>query len=73
MSSLPILSAKEVLRRLFKAGFRIQNQKGSHIKLVHPLSGHRTGVPLHSGDLSRGLTQEIIRQAGLTIDQFLKL
>lgn len=73
MSLLPILSAKEVLRRLFKAGFRMQNQKGSHIKLVHPISGHRTGVPLHSGDLSRGLTKEIIDQAGLSVEQFLEL
>jgi len=73
MSQLPILAAREVLRRLFKAGFRIQNQKGSHIKLFHPLSGRRTGVPLHPGDLSRGLIREIIKQAGLTIEKFLKL
>ncbi len=73
MSLLPILSAREVLRRLLKLGFRIQNQKGSHIKLFHPLSGHRTGVPLHPGDLNRSLIREILKQAGITIEQFLKL
>jgi predicted RNA binding protein YcfA (HicA-like mRNA interferase family) len=73
MSLLPILSAREVLRRLFKAGFQIQNQKGSHIKLVHPTSGHRTGVPLHPGDLNRSLIREILKQSGLPLKDFLKL
>lgn len=73
MSLLPILSAREVLRRLRKSGFQIQNQKGSHIKLFHPLSGRRTGVPLHPGDLNRSLTREIIKQAGLSLKEFLKL
>ena len=73
MSLLPILAAREVLRRLLKAGFKIQNQKGSHIKLFHPLSGHRTGIPLHPGDLSRNLTREIIKQAGLSLENFLEL
>lgn len=73
MSQLPILAAREVLRRLFKAGFKMQNQKGSHIKLFHPISGCRTTVPLHPGDLGRSLIREIIKQAGLTIEEFLKL
>lgn len=73
MSLLPIFSAREVLRRLFKAGFQVQNQKGSHIKLFHPLTGRRTGVPLHPGDLSRSLLREIIKQAGLSLKEFLEL
>lgn len=73
MSLLPILAAREVLRRLFKAGFKIQNQKGSHIKLFNPITGRRTGIPLHPGDLNRKLIREIIKQAGLTIEKFLKL
>jgi len=31
-----------------------------------------TSVPMHPGDLKRSLLKEIIRQAGLTEDQFRK-
>ncbi len=68
-----MLAAREVLRRLLKAGFRIVNQKGSHIKLWNPVTDRRTGVPLHPGDLGRNLLTKIIKQAGLTVDEFLKL
>ena len=73
MSVLPILAAREVLRRLLKAGFRIVSQKGSHVKLWNPLTDQRTGVPLHPGDLGRNLLAKIIKQAGLTIAEFLEL
>ena len=73
MSILPILAAREVLRRLLRAGFRIVTQKGSHIKLFHPVTGKATEVPMHPGDLGRNLIIKILKQAGISIDRFLKL
>ena len=73
MSELPIVSARETLRRLLRAGFVIVGQKGSHVKLWHPITDRRTGVPLHPGDLGRNLLRKIIKQAGLSVEEFIEL
>ena len=73
MSILPILSASEVLRRLIRAGFRVVNYKGSHVKLFNPINGRRTEVPMHPGDLGRKLIKKILKQAGISVKEFIKL
>jgi len=73
MSILPILSAREVLRRLHQAGFRVVSQRGSHIKLWNPTTGHRTGVPFHNVDIGRNLLSKILKQAGLSMQEFIDL
>ena len=73
MSIVPILPAREVLLRLIRAGFRIVASKGSHIKLFNSITGKRTGVPMHPGDLGRKLITKILKQAGISIEKFLKL
>lgn len=73
MSILPILAAREVLRRLIRAGFRIVGSKGSHLKLYNPLTKRSTELPMHPGDLGRKLITKILKQAGISIRQFLDL
>ena len=73
MSILPVLSAREVLRRLYRAGFRVVSQRGSHIKLWNPTTGHRAGVPFNIVDIGRDLGSEILKQAGLSIQEFIAL
>ena len=73
MSILPILSAREVLRRLVRAGFRIVNYRGSHVKLFNSVNGRCTEVPMHPGDLGRKLIGKILKQAGLSIQEFIEL
>ncbi|HXK39123.1 MAG TPA: type II toxin-antitoxin system HicA family toxin [Candidatus Paceibacterota bacterium] len=73
MSIIPILAAREVLRRLLRAGFRQVSQKGSHVKLRHAVTGKETEVPMHPGDLGRNLIGKILKQAGISIERFLKL
>ncbi|TSC77922.1 MAG: hypothetical protein G01um101424_56 [Parcubacteria group bacterium Gr01-1014_24] len=73
MSILPILAAREVLRRLIRAGFRIVSQKGSHVKLFNPTSGRRTEIPMHPGNLGRKLIMKILKQAGISVKKFLGL
>jgi len=70
MSRLPTLTAKQVAKALQKAGFVAHHQRGSHLFLHHPTTGRNTIVPMHGGDLHRGLLKEIIKQAGLTEDEF---
>jgi len=73
MSELPVISARETLQRLLKAGFVVVSQKGSHIKLWHPITDRRTGVPLHPGDLGRNLLRKILKQAGISTKEFTEL
>ena len=73
MSILPILAAREVLRRLLRAGFRIVGQRGSHVKLFNPVTGKSTEIPMHPGDLGRSLITKILKQAGVSIKMFLRL
>jgi len=70
---LPVLSGREVVRALRKIGYERDGQKGSHIILRNTLPPHRRlSVPNHK-ELDRGTLCGIIRQAGLTIDEFLDL
>jgi len=71
---LPALSADEVVRALERAGFSVDRVKGSHHHLRSPARPRaRPVVPMHRGDLPRGTLRAIIRQAGLSVDEFLDL
>lgn len=72
MSRLPAMTYREVIRRLRAAGFIFDRQaKGSHEIWYNPKTKRRTTVPHHSGTLPRGTLKAIIREAGLTIEEFL--
>ena len=70
MSRLPLLSWHEVVKILAKAGFQVARQKGSHLILIK--DEHIVPVPKHK-EIKRGLLMEIIAEAGLTKEEFLKL
>lgn len=74
MPKLPHLSGKEVAKALSKIGFEPVRQKGSHLILVKKFSeGERAlVVPMHR-EVDIGTLIEIIRQAGLKREEFLKL
>ena len=71
---LPRLSGRELIKILSKCGFSISRQKGSHVILVKELEAGKKGVvvPNHR-EIDKGTLLEIIRQAGLTREEFLKL
>ena len=64
--------AKDVLARLKKAGFEVRRQSGSHVVLKH-LDGRQTYVPMHTGDVPNGTFRSILKQAGLSEDEFREL
>jgi len=70
LSRLPLLSWREVVKVLAKAGFQIARQKGSHLILIKDES--IVPVPKHK-EIKRGLLMEIIAEAGFTKEEFLKL
>ncbi len=72
---LPQLKALEVIAALERAGMVVVRTTGSHFRLVHAADPTRaTTVPVHKGrDLARPVLRAIIKQAGLTVDEFIDL
>jgi predicted RNA binding protein YcfA (HicA-like mRNA interferase family) len=70
---LPTLHARKIIQALEKAGFVFDNQTGSHFILRHPVTRQTTCVPKHGRDVKRSLMKEILRQAGLTEEEFREL
>ena len=64
--------AREVLSRLQRAGFVVRRQSGSHVVLRHP-DGRQTYVAVHTSDVPSGTFRAILRQAGLTEEDFKSL
>lgn len=73
MGRLSGFSYLDVITRLRKAGFQFdRHAKGSHEIWWNPLTRARTTVPHHPGDLPEGTVRVILRQAGLSVEEFLK-
>ncbi|MBI2126262.1 MAG: type II toxin-antitoxin system HicA family toxin [Thaumarchaeota archaeon] len=67
---LPVLSWREVVKALGKAGYRVARQKGSHIFMVREQTV--VPVPRHE-EIKRGTLMAVIIEAGLTKEEFLRL
>jgi predicted RNA binding protein YcfA (HicA-like mRNA interferase family) len=68
--TLPVISGKDVVKILCKNGFIVRRQTGSHIIIKR--EKRQVVVPNHD-ELDRGTLRSIIKQAGLTVDEFLEL
>ena len=75
MTKLPSVSGEQAVKALSKAGFVVHHQKGSHVTMKHPSNpSRRIVVPVHKGkDLGKGLLLSIIKDSGLTLEDFLTL
>jgi predicted RNA binding protein YcfA (HicA-like mRNA interferase family) len=74
MDSLPVIKPKDAVKALLRGGFYIDHQTGSHARLMHRTEPElRVTVPMHSKDIPKGTLRRIIRQAGLTVGEFLEL
>ena len=70
MGKLPVVSGKEVGKRLERAGFVPVRRVGSHIILRREAPPKLTlTVPDHK-ELKKGTLKAILRQAGITLEQF---
>jgi predicted RNA binding protein YcfA (HicA-like mRNA interferase family) len=72
MSGLPRISGRECVKALEKAGFVFRRQEGSHIILRRNDPFAQLVVPDHK-ELDRGTLRAIIRQAGISVEEFTKL
>ncbi|MCW6158950.1 MAG: type II toxin-antitoxin system HicA family toxin [Thermoplasmatales archaeon] len=70
MPKLPVVSGSEVVKALTKIGFFIDHQTGSHV--IMRRDGEKVltiTVPQHR-ELKKGTLRAIIRQSGLTAEEF---
>jgi len=71
MTKLPILTAKELIKILEKAGYFVARQKGSHIRMYHEEKDSIT-IPNHK-IIGRGLLKKILRDANISVAELIKL
>ncbi len=69
MPKLPRVSGAEVVRALQRMGFAVARQRGSHIVLRRGSSG--CVVPNHR-ELKTGTLAGVLKQAGVSVEDFLK-
>lgn len=71
MPKIPVLKPKQVINVLERIGFIKERSKGSHIQFFK--GSIRVTVSMHNKDVRRGTLLNIIRQANLTIEEFINL
>jgi len=71
MPKLPVISGQEAVKIFCGIDYHVTRQRGSHIRLrcgsKKPLT-----IPDHK-TLSKGLLRSLIRDAGISVEQFCKL
>jgi len=72
LTRLPRVSGRECIDALRRAGFDIRRQESSHIILRRNNPFVQLVVPDHH-ELDRGTLRSIIRQSGLTVEEFVEL
>ena len=72
MGRLTNISGKETAKAFGKAGWRPIGQVGSHLVMVKNGIRANLSIPQHK-ELSIGTLRALIRNAGLTVEEFLDL
>ena len=71
MTELPVVSGKEVVKALQRAGYFIRRQRGSHVRMYHAAKPPVT-VAL-AKTVKKGTLRKILRDAELEPAEFVKL
>ncbi|WP_045215653.1 type II toxin-antitoxin system HicA family toxin [Desulfonatronovibrio magnus] len=73
MTRLGGYSGTGVVRAFQSAGWKVVRKKGSHVCMEKP--GHESilTIPVHKGkDVKKGTLRNLIKDAEMTVDEFLK-
>jgi len=70
---LPIVKPKQLIKVLEKKGCLFKRQTGSHRIFYYPEKQRIITVPIHPKDLKKGLVHSIIKELGLSREEFVKL
>lgn len=72
MGRLPVVAGINVIKAFWKVGWRPVRQTGSHVIMMREGSDVTLSVPRHKV-IKRGLLSALIKDAGLTAEEFNKL
>lgn len=74
MPKLPILKLRKICHVLEKAGFQFIGQEGSHMTYIKVTSERKFVVTVpHYPEIEQYILLSIIKQSGMTREEFLKL
>lgn len=74
MGRLSGFKYREIVKILKKFGFEFHRQAaGSHEIWYNPKSKRYTTIPNHTGDMPEGTLKAILRQANISVTEFIKL
>jgi predicted RNA binding protein YcfA (HicA-like mRNA interferase family) len=59
------MKASALVKLLEKHGWKVDRQSGSHKTLKHPTNPVLITVPIHTGDIKKGLLKRLLKIAGL--------
>ncbi len=72
VAGIPVLSPREVERRLVNLGFAMRAGKGAHRFYQHP-DGRTTTLPFHAGrDIPPGLLRKVCADIQMSVQEFVK-
>ena len=66
---LPVISGREMVKILYRKGWKVYRQTGSHIIMQDADGRRELSIPQHR-ELKPGMVHLCIRQADLTQDDF---
>jgi predicted RNA binding protein YcfA (HicA-like mRNA interferase family) len=70
LSHLPAISGRDVVKALRRVGYEPDHRRGSHIVLRHVDPPNRRLTDPDHDEVAKGTLRAIIRQSGLTVDEF---
>lgn len=69
MPHLKLCSGSQTVKNFQKAGWSVARQKGSHVMMVKDGYLWTLSIPQHR-ELGEGLLKKLLKQAGLSIEEF---
>lgn len=64
---------RQIVKRLKELGFQFdRHARGSHEIWFNPTTNRSTTIPNHSGDMPEGTLRAILKQAGISPEDFLQ-
>jgi predicted RNA binding protein YcfA (HicA-like mRNA interferase family) len=73
LTRLPRISGRDAVDAFRRLGYEFDRQRGSHIVLRDPRPPHRRLVVPDHRELATGTLRALIREAGITVEQFTAL
>lgn len=59
------IKPREMERIILADGWIFKSQEGSHRHYIHPVKSGKVTIPFHNKDLTKGVENSILKQAGL--------